>query len=66
MNHTAVLALMLIHIHLHMSVVTTTVSQLLGIVVIMTHTSSMTLYGMEQDVQIIAVMMLPSLGSIVS
>ena len=54
------------HIHLHMSVVTATVSQLLGIVIIMTNTSSMTLYGMEQDVQMIAVMMLLNLGSIIS
>ena len=65
-RHTAVLALILMHIYLRLLVITTTMSQLLGIVVIMTHTSSMTLYGMEQDVQMIAVMMLLNLGSIVS
>ena len=62
---TAVAALILMHIYLHLLVATTTVSQLLGIVVIMTHTSSMTLYRMEQDVQLIAAMILLNLGSIV-
>ena len=35
--------------HMHMLVVIIIVKQLLGIVVIMTHTFSMTHYGMEQD-----------------
>ena len=66
LSHTAVVALTLMHMYLHTLVVATTVNQLLGTVVIMGHISLMTLCGMEQDAQIIAVMILPNLGSIVS
>ena len=65
-SYTTVMALILMHLYLHMLVVATTVNQLLGIAVIITHTSSTTLYGMEQNVQIISVMMLLNVGSIVS
>ena len=37
------------HLYLHMLVIITIVSQPLGIVVIMIHTTSTTLYGMEKD-----------------
>ena len=65
-TNSLVLALTLLHNHLHLLVVTTTVSQPHGIVVIMTHTSSTTLCGMEQDALMIAVMTLPNLGSFIS
>ena len=42
------------------------VNQLLGKLIIMTYTFSMTHYEMEQDVYIIVAMTLPNLGSIVS
>ena len=66
LSHIAVAELTLMHMYLRTLVVATTVNQLLGTVVIMGHISLMTLCGMEQDAQIIAVMILPNLGSIVS
>ena len=60
------LALPLMHIlHFLLLAITITVNQLLGIM-LMAYIFSMTLYGMEQDVQTIAAMTLLNLGSIIS
>ena len=62
----AVLILLMLHNLLHMLAITITVNLHLGIVPPLQHTISMTLFGMEQDVWTIVVMILLSLGSIVS
>ena len=65
--YSVVLVLVLLHILLlHMLAITIIVNQLLGMVVVLKHTTLMTHYGTEQDVLIIVVMTLHNLGSIVN